>query len=173
MQIITLPDGRRIALDACTYQAIGNALVITQPNGSSVSYQCNAVSAASLVTAIDSGLAAATGVNSNTQLYDYFISSIEPTAFDITTATLTINGSGFVAGTVGKIYFEDADGGQDSNGYYHICTFVSETQMTTVYGGTGDGYLESAVIIYYQDSNGVKSNNIAATNPSGTLITIP
>jgi len=173
MQIVTLPDGRRIPLDGCTYQAVGNALVITQPNGATLSYPCNTASAASLVSAIDAGLAAATGVNSNTQLYDYFISSISPTSFDITTATLTINGSGFVAGTIGKICFEDAPGGEDSNSYYHTCTFVSATQLTTAYGGSGDGILDPSMIIYYQDSGGAKSNSIAASNPSGTLITIP
>ncbi len=106
---------------------------------------------------------------------NYVITDISPTSFDITTDVVTITGSGFYFPLLGNFHLEDSPGGgTDSNGYYMVCTYVSPTQLTCVFGGTGDGVLgPGAVLLYYEDSVGVQSNVIDGTNPSGTLITIP
>lgn len=97
MQIITTPDGRRIPLDGCTYQAIDNELVIV-PITAPVKYACvNSTGSAGMVTQIDTGLAAATGVNSNTVLSDS--GAIVWTSLTPNTGTINTDYSGTIAGT--------------------------------------------------------------------------
>ena len=175
--VIQLPDGGRFNPDGFIWYLSGYTITFTLvSNGATFTYAAPNESptlAAFVLYQID--LFIAQGANSLLPVptSGYVITSISPTSFDITTATLTINGTGFTAANIGKIFFEDAIGGADSNGYYAVCTYVSPTEMTTVYGGSGDTTLSKQMIIYYEDSNGLQSNLISATNPSGTLITIP
>lgn len=97
------------------------------------------------------------------------ISSVAPNPFDITTAVLTVTGIGFDAATVGILHFED-DAGGDGNGYYDTCTFVSSTELSAVYGGAGDGVRAPQMYVYYQDTNGVKTNVLLAVNTAGTTL---
>ena len=104
------------------------------------------------------------------------ITSIQPTSFDILTNVISIYGIGFDPTTLGLLYLDDAGGGQDRNGYNMKCASVSPTQMTAVFNTAGDGALgPGGVLIYYipTGGGGIISNVINATNPSGTLITIP
>ncbi len=177
--IAIMPDGRRVFLsNSNDYIAQNNGVAFTKQDGSQTFYLLQGgggiLAAQFMVLQLDAIVAADNHTPTVVNEPFYTVSSITPTSFDITTATLTIRGTGFVSGTLGTLRFEDAVGDPDSNGYYHTLTYVSPTTLTSTYGGPGDGDLgPGAVIIYYEDSNGFQSNLVAATNPSGTLITIP
>jgi len=105
----------------------------------------------------------------------YTIDSIYPTYFDLTKDVVTITGSGFLPGIIGKLYIEDITGGTDSNGYNMICTYVMPGVMTASFGSLGDTFnTPGAELIYYQDSLGFQSNVINGTLlAGGYIITIP
>ena len=176
MATIQLPDGRRFDPAGWSWTFSSSIITFTSAAGGSFTYQDannNALNAAAVLLQIDNFVASGANSVGAIQASGLIISSISPASFDITTGVLTVIGYGFSAATLGTLRFEDTAGGQDSNGYYDNLTYVSPNQMTAAYGGPGDGGLSSAMIIYYLDSTGQTSNNINATNPSGTLITIP
>jgi len=103
------------------------------------------------------------------------IYTISPNPFDFgpTSATnpITISGYGFQSGTIGSMFIEDLIGGQDSNGYQMACTYISSQTITAVFFAVNDAQLAANMMIYYQDSNGVKTAPIYGT-VSGTVFTI-
>ena len=104
----------------------------------------------------------------------YEISNVTPNPFDILVDTVTFNLTGLVIPLIGRLYVEDLQGGQDSNGYYMTCSYVSPTTLRAAFTSVGDSDLgPGPVLIYYQDSLGSKSNVISATNTVDTTITIP
>ena len=175
--LIILPDGRRVIMDQVReYFPQSNALSFIGQAGFVTQYKLANDDALAVSQSMASQIDTVVSANTPgpTLIYEPIQISISPSSFDIVTDTLTIDGIGFDSATVGKLYFEDASGGRDNNGYYCNCTFVSNTQMTAVYGGPGDSGLgPGAVIIYYVPTDNKISNAISATNPSGTLITIP
>ena len=106
--------------------------------------------------------------------YVVTITSITPSYFDVTTvAPITITGTGFNAGTVGFLYFDDSSGGVDHDGYAMVCTYVSPTQLTAVFSTVGNGILSVAdlkVLITYQDTANNCSNVLLGYNPTGTYV---
>ncbi len=230
---IQLPDGVRFTPEGWTWSRSGATITFAASGGGSFTYVAadnNAQNAEFVLQQIDVYLADKRNSVTAIPAYGPVISSISPTSFDITTAALTVLGTGFnppgAAQSSGSliarvpyvittyaagddftnlsaasnasgvgfisnnttptnwshgsiltptpfIVFEDVASGQDSNGYFHVGTFVSSEKLTTVYGGTGDSGLSTGMIIYYLDPSGATSKSIAATNPSGTLITIP
>lgn len=174
-KIVLLPDGQRINLDNLTNWSLSSyTITFTRQDSSTFTYvdpNGNAQNAASIILQLDQIAFSGTDGPGMISWSSLTITSISPVAFDITTATLTVKGTGFDAATIGKLYFEDNTGGQDSNGYFAICTFVDSSTLTAAYGGPGDATAPN--FIYYQDSNGQTSNNIGCTVVSGTQITIP
>ena len=90
------------------------------------------------------------------------ITSISPSAFNISTATVTVNGYGFAASQAGVICVEDNPGnGLDSDGYSMTPTYVSATKLTAVFKSAGNGIISGTNnFFYYQDSSGNKSNSV-------------
>jgi hypothetical protein len=174
---IQLPDGYTFALEAMrTIVADGAAVVLTPADGTpAVRWDATDARYAALVmTALQGIMTSPSGFQTVTPAP--IIDSVVLSQEDITLATVTITGCGFYARTVGKLYFEDTSGGQDSNGYYDVCAYVNGQSLTGTYGGAGDGNLSQGgpgVLIYYQDTLGTKSNVINGTNVSGTQVTIP
>ena len=178
-KFVTMPDGEGLNLDLITgITASGTTLTVKR--GATGDYTFNASNAAGAAALRDRLLdpqlldgAVLTDPSAGAVLATAVLISILPAAFDLATDTITITGLNFRPETIGTLWFENDDI-QDSNGYSMACTYVSPTQITGVFASSGDGILTPPpVIIYYQDSNGVKSNNLAASNPSGTQITIP
>lgn len=173
---LTMPDGQRWNFDQIQNYVISSNTIVAATNTGTLTYTDNANNATNLAYVMQQiGSRLGTGDSRSDPLVvgPLVITGITPLSFDITSSTITIRGSGFTAATVGRLGFEDPDGGQDNNGYYMTCTFVSETEMTAVFGSAGDGILAPKMLIYYRDSTGTTSNNIIGSNPSGTLITIP
>ena len=168
---ILFPDGTRVNYNFVQSRTIsGDTITLNYASGS-YSYSAPTGLGSFVLAQIDgfqSGLLVIS-------IQPYFLKSIDQApspGFDITSATIDIRGTGFIAGM--KLRFEDIGGGLDSNGYYMTCTLVDQTHMTAVYGGPGDGILTPApVLVYLQDSNNNLSNVLSASNPSGTVITIP
>jgi IPT/TIG domain len=176
MRAVAFPNGQRVILDNCIgYQAEGGAVKFTSTAGGVLGYTANNQgSAAAMSPQIDSAVQGSDNTVTNI-VESPTITSISPSSFDISAgggANLTINGFGFSADTIGNLWFEDTAGGKDSNGYHFVCTYVSPTQITAVYGSSGDGALSLGMLVYYQDSNNVQSNALNAVNTSGTLITV-
>lgn len=170
-----MPDGYRFSLDnQKSVHVEGSNVVLTAPDGSRYLWPAgHPLYAASVVTAITAVMAV--GAAGNTQIIAApVITNVVMDNPDITLANLIVTGFGFVAATVGKIYWDDAGGGRDADGYFSNCTFVSGTKMTAVYGGPGNALLgPGGVLIYYQDSGGGISNIINGTNAAGTVVSIP
>ncbi len=99
--------------------------------------------------------------------------TIDETSFDLLTDTITVRGEGFSEERLGILHIEDTAGGHDDNGYFFVASFVSTNMMKMSFGGAGDAGLAASMLIHYVDSYGISSNDIAASNPSGTTITIP
>ena len=133
--------------------------------------------ATNMAAQIDAPLATGTG-GPTTINEGLVITSIDHTSFDVAVLTtphtiLEITGAGFDPATIGKLRFEDTAGGQDSNGYYAVCTYISPTLISASLDGlySSDTSLgPGQVLIYYEDSNNVKSNSLIGINASGTLI---
>ena len=173
--IITLPDGQKVNLGLVVYYAVAaNVLTFTYNTTQTIVYTANSNANALYVQYQVEMIIASGVINPLKQIVPSLlaITSITPTTFDFTTTGITINGSGFSAATVGTIRFEDAAGGFDSNGYYDVCTYVSPTQLTAVYGGPGD-YGAPITMIYYKDSLGNVSNALACHAVTGYTISIP
>jgi hypothetical protein len=178
-RLVILPDGNRVNLDnIVTRSQASDVINFTMNNGSTFTYTdpaSSAAGAAYVMAQLD--VAQATGTTSANQQIatsPYTISSISPDPFDISnpgSGTITITGSGFTPTNIGKMHFEDAVGGMDSNGYAWTCTYVNPTKMTAVFDTTGDSDLSLSVIVYYQDSTGLASNALSGT-ASGTVVTI-
>lgn len=170
-----MPDGYRFALENMQSIVPNGAFVELTPFPPGAPYRFPAGDqryTANVMAAIEAVMASPT--NYTVLAPAPVIDTVTLSTPDITVATVIITGFGFYPDTVGRLYFEDDGGGQDSNGYYSVCTNVDGQNMTAVYGGPGDAGLgPGAVLIYYQDSHNAKSNMIAGTNPSGTLVTIP
>lgn len=175
MQIISLPNGKRAAIDGSSYYADGANFFVVNPAGDVVaSYVCDsALAATGMVTQLDTGLAAASSAQSNsiTSLTDLTLVSIAPDPFDIVTDTVTITGTGFLPNAAYLLRIEDVAGGTDSDSYAMLCTYVNATTLTAVYLSPGNGDLGASVIVYLQNLFGTVSNTLAGT-ASGTTITI-
>ena len=176
---IQLPDGYTFALEnQKSVEPLDSSLVFVGLDGSKTIWQAgssyNALALNSAIQGIMATPATFTALSVPVMLV-----ALSSSAFDITTAALTIHGFGFTAATIGKLRFEDGQfaANEDSNGYWSQCAYVSPTEATMVYGGPGDSYIDNGtqqVVIYYEDSNGIKSNFIPATLVIGTTsITIP
>jgi hypothetical protein len=177
--LVILPDGNRIDLANVTYSLTGYTITFNLLTGSNITYvdpNQSPGNAKAVLKQLDNlrMYAAPEGATPILNEGSYVITSISPNEFDLTTTTLTINGSGFTPNAIGVIYLEDwPGGGMDDNGFFYNCTYVSPTEMMAVYGGPGDGVLSGTMAFYYVDAQGNRSNIIKGSNPSGTIITIP
>lgn len=176
---VVLPSGIRINLANTAHHVQSSAAVVfTLLSGSTYTETVPTVGAAAyLISQIDEILATPSpGVNVPA-LGPYTITAISPNPFDVAstgTPVITITGTGFTAANIGLIYFDDASGGQDFNGYAWTCTFVSDTEMTAVWNTDGDAVVgPGQVIITYQDTLGQLSNILMGTNASGTVVSVP
>jgi hypothetical protein len=173
---IQMPDGYTFALENIkSAQVLADGVLLTDFSNQTYLWPAGgSFLAGSYVAAIQAVMAVPAAFTVLQPLIPY-ISSVVLDNPDITLcANVVIRGAGFAAGTVGKLHFEDAPGGRDSNGYYMTCTYISPTMLTATYGGPGDADLgPGPVSIYYQDSTNAQSNIIAATNTTGTVVTIP
>ena len=119
-------------------------------------------------------------------LWLYNAGTTSGTTFNPATDTITVTGAGFNAATLGLIHIEDGAGGQDDNGLTMLPAFVSSTMLTAVLntagtnGGFGDGapFTNSTtstpgpIILYYEDSNSITSNNLLGTVDGGSNVTM-
>ena len=178
-KLCILPDGSRLDLgNIVQYSLSGDTVSLVTVGGTTITVSGQTGMGSFLMEQFD---AVMSGTSTNTTILasNIVIISITPNPMSIAnpgSGTLTILGSGFNPATVGFLHFEDTTGGLDGNGYAWICTYVSPTQLTAVFSTSGDGTIsvsDKVALVYYQDSNGVQSNVLRGTNPSGTTVSIP
>lgn len=165
-----LPDGQRVNLDLYQYSrstdtltflpvtGAGNTLTFVAATGMGAYVQDQ-------LDAIQEGGAATT-----IQASSFRLDQVLDTYFDILTSTITLRGGGLKTGQ--KLYIEDVAGGTDANGYYMTLTATSPQLATAVYGGAGDAALSAAMLLFVKDGSAI-TNTVSASNPSGTIITVP
>jgi hypothetical protein len=175
--LVILPDGQRVDLASVTYSLAAATITFNLLAGSTTTYtdaNNNAANALSVMRQLDA-LRTYGNPNSTTPVISqggYEISSISPNAFDVPYIDqIDIFGHGFTASATYVLCLEDAAGGQDDNGYFFNCTYVSSTHLIGVYGGPGDA-AQPIALIYLRGPGGTSSNIIACTG-SGSIINIP
>jgi hypothetical protein len=106
-------------------------------------------------------------------LFPLALISVSPNPFNpTTTSPLTVRGTGFTP-NVGLLHVEDAGGGTDSNGYYMVATYVNDTTLTCVPGGSGDAGLPAlGALVYYIDGAGNQSNSLTGTVDGSLNVTM-
>ena len=177
MKLFCFTNGDVVNLEGGVYWSLGNGAgtcnVITfrnyevvliahacwNPNAVLVELQNFSKSSASVYTSVDPGVG-------------YVITSVSPSVLipAHTGSSIVVQGSGFVAASLGTIWVVDFAGGMDSNGVSFTPTFVSSTQLSAVWASNGDGGTPTGtpltgvpVMLYYMDNGNVQSNFITVT----------
>lgn len=160
-----LLNGEFIA-DALKVLLKNNSIVVYHADGSINTYSyIDAPTAQAYYNGVKASQTATTGI---------IISSIIPTTFDVTAATVTIMGANFPSGDTLVLHIEDTAGGFDDNGFFMNCTWKDSGTLIAVPGGNGDSVWTSQMYVYLRDTTiSQRSTVLMATWPgSGTTITM-
>lgn len=179
MRLITMPDGKLAVAEHITGASVsGSTVTVTRKNDAGSPYTFtadnpeNAANIAEQVNQIALGQSAKSSVI-DPALVTAIITSIEPAAFNLFTDTILIHGFQFNKNTIGRLYLEDAGGGEDSNGTYLDIEFLNPNLLQAKFGGIGDGVTTASTLIYYLASDGKQSNVINGTSDGIGNVTIP
>ncbi len=161
IQLVTLPDGKRVSLDQGCYFANERYFCVTRNNDTIASYAClNSTGAAGMVTQTDTGLAAvAAGTNSNTVLSDtgaFVWTSLTLNTYTISGVSYdgTIAGSGFNGASL-TFQFNDGSG--------HLSSFVPYASNNTSIAGHATFTITGTYTLYYSLDAGLTWTTTALT----------
>jgi hypothetical protein len=176
--LVILPDGKRVDLASVVYAYDGaHTITFTNIGGGTFTYidaNSNAVNTKYVLTQLDQFRVYGFQGNGVPQLLaaKFVITSISPSAFDIVTATITINGSGFDPNTLGLLWATQTAYTETGTPFNFALTWISPTQMTGVVSLDGNFYATG--YMYYKDTQGNNSNLLTYSWAGGsTVITQP
>jgi hypothetical protein len=162
MIVAILPNLKKVTVDQHgSYFTSNERIVFQTPFGDVVFQATSGGSAVAMSAQVDGAIASG---NLTVTLVDTpaALVSVSNTVIN-RTDPIIVTGTNFSKWTVGFIHVEDVGGGHDDNDWVMAVTWLSPTKLRAVWTTDGgSGWTPGATnILYYRDSLGIYSNDLA------------